>query len=228
MSSHSSLAMGADCSHQCYSASDASALLNTEHTQERCSLSVKEMELSQTFQSSVTSEHLMADPTAEELDSYLEDFPARSTALPLLDETTLKTFGRRCGESWQMLLPGTSSPKTFRKSQSNMPQKTVGLWVTGPKPFPLERLTWVVTTFGKDIGYLHTPTTKANYAAQSMQKWPSARAFVMAFGRPSPENQEWLMGWPEGWSDSSPLEMAKFQSWLRQHWCFSRSHNESA
>ncbi|RUG90230.1 hypothetical protein [Pseudomonas aeruginosa] len=85
---------------------------------------------------------------------------------------------------------------------------------------------FVVTTFGKGIGYLHTPTTKANYAAPSMQKWPSARAFVMAFGRPSPENHEWLMGWPEGWSDSSPLEMAKFQSWLRQHWCFSRSHKE--
>ncbi|WP_217695431.1 hypothetical protein, partial [Pseudomonas aeruginosa] len=76
MSYHSSLATGADCSHQCCSASGASALLSTEHTQEGCSLSVRETEQSHTSQSSVTSERLMEDPTAEELDSYLEDFPA--------------------------------------------------------------------------------------------------------------------------------------------------------
>lgn len=228
MSSHSSLAMEADYSHQCCSASDASAPLSTERTQEQSSPSDSATEHCRASQSSVTSARLMVDPTVAELASYLEAFPARSTALPLLDATTLTTFGRRCGESWQMLLPGTSSPKTFRKSQSNMPPKTAGLWVTAPKPFPLERMTWVVTTFGKDTGYLHTPTTKANYAAQSMQKWPSARAFVMALGKPSPENHEWLMGWPEGWSDSSPLEMGKFQSWLQQHWCFSHSHKEAA
>lgn len=212
-----------DCSHQRFLAYDVSALLSTDLTPDKCLPSDKPMKCYHAFQSSATSERSMVDPTAAELASYLEAFPARSTALPLLDETTLTTFGRRCGESWQMLLPGTSSPKTFRKSQSNMPQKTADLWVTAPAQFPLERLTWVVTTFGKDIGYLHTPTTKANYAAQSMQKWPSARAFVIAFGRPSPANHEWLMGWPEGWSDSSPLEMAKFQSWLQQHWCFLRS-----
>ena len=29
-----------------------------------------------------------------------------------------------------------------------------------------------------DIGYVHTPTVTANYAAPSMKKWPSCRAFV--------------------------------------------------
>lgn len=228
MSSHSSPEMVADCSLRLCSESDASAQSNIASTPEACLPNAKQTEYCRASQSSATSERSMVDPTAAELSSYLEAFPARSTALPLLDETTLTTFGRRCGESWQMLLPGTSSPKTFRKSQSNMQPKTAELWVTAPAQFPLERLTWVVTTFGKDTGYLHTPTTKANYAAQSMQKWPSARAFVMAFGKPSPENHEWLMGWPEGWSDSSPLEMAKFQSWLQQHWCFSHSHKEAA
>jgi DNA (cytosine-5)-methyltransferase 1 len=28
---------------------------------------------------------------------------------------------------------------------------------------------------------------------------------------------EWLMGWPLGWTDLKPLEMDKFQSWLRAH-----------
>lgn len=28
---------------------------------------------------------------------------------------------------------------------------------------------------------------------------------------------EWLMGWPIGWSNLEPLEMAKFQEWLESH-----------
>ena len=28
---------------------------------------------------------------------------------------------------------------------------------------------------------------------------------------------EWLMGWPEGWTDLKPLEMDKFQRWLDAH-----------
>jgi hypothetical protein len=32
-----------------------------------------------------------------------------------------------------------------------------------------------------------------------------------------PELPEWLMGWPIGWTDYAPLEMAKFQEWRLQH-----------
>ena len=28
---------------------------------------------------------------------------------------------------------------------------------------------------------------------------------------------EWMMGWPIGWTDLRPLEMARFQAWWRQH-----------
>ena len=52
-------------------------------------------------------------------------------------------------------------------------------------------------------GLLHTPTTKANFLAPSMQKWPSCRRFVMAFGgqKIMPEQFEFLMGYPIGWTD---------------------------
>ena len=33
----------------------------------------------------------------------------------------------------------------------------------------------------------------------------------------NPELSEWLMGWPQGWSDLKPLETAKFQEWQQQH-----------
>jgi hypothetical protein len=36
-------------------------------------------------------------------------------------------------------------------------------------------------------------------------------------GELNPEWIEWLMGWPIGWTDAKPLEMAKFHSWLQLH-----------
>ena len=31
------------------------------------------------------------------------------------------------------------------------------------------------------------------------------------------QDDGWLMGWPLGWTDLQPLEMAKFQQWQRSH-----------
>lgn len=36
-------------------------------------------------------------------------------------------------------------------------------------------------------------------------------------GQLNPAWVEWLMGWPIGWTDLEPLEMAKFRSWLQSH-----------
>lgn len=33
----------------------------------------------------------------------------------------------------------------------------------------------------------------------------------------NPRFGEWLMGWPVGWTESKPLETAKFQQWLHSH-----------
>jgi hypothetical protein len=147
----------------------------------------------------------------------LEDFLVRLTATPQQEKTQPMIFGRKCAESWQMSLPGTSLPKTSAELQLTKRQTTLSRWVTKPKQFPLVRQTWVQTTYGKDIGYLHTPTTKANYCADSMQKWASCRAWKQVFGRATPEIHEYLMGWPTGWSDIKPLEMGKFQQWRQQH-----------
>ena len=52
-------------------------------------------------------------------------------------------------------------------------------------------------------GLLHTPTTKANFAAPSMQKWPACRNYVQVFGpqRPTAPQFEFLMGFPQGWTN---------------------------
>jgi hypothetical protein len=151
------------------------------------------------------------------LTAYLAAFPAKPIPRQL-EEKTLRTIsGRKCDGSWQMSLPGTYAPRTSSDVQSTGPQKISRRWVTKPEHLPFPRQTWVLTTFGNDTGYLHTPTATANYAAPSMQKWAVCREYVRIFGRPTPVNHEWLMAWPIGWTDSKPLETDKFQSWLRQH-----------
>jgi hypothetical protein len=169
------------------------------------------------FRSGTTSRPLMDSHGADVLTWYLAGFPARRIPTRLEAATRLMTYGRKCGESWQRSLPGTYSRRTSHARPLTQQPTTWTRWATKPDALPFPRRTWVLTTFGPDIGYVHTPTTKANYAAKSMQKWPACRAYVQAFGRPSPGVEEWLMGWPESWSDTRPLETAKFQSWLQRH-----------
>ena len=164
-----------------------------------------------------TSAPLMLNPTGDELTSWLEAFPVRRTAAHLEDGLWRTISGRKCGAWWQMPLPGTYLPRTSTDAPLTGRQTSLSRWVTPSDAFPLPRRTWVQTTYGNGIGYLHTPTCTANYAAPSMQKHACARAFVQVFGAPSPTNHEWLMGWPTGWTASEPLETGKFQSWLRLH-----------
>lgn len=147
------------------------------------------------------------------LTSFRAAFPAKHIPQQPAAGIARTTFGRKCGGSWQMSLPGTFLPRTLRQGQSTQHAKTLRRWVTKPELLPLERRTWVATTYGPEVGFLHTPTTKANYCAASMQKWPCARAFRTVFGKATPAAHEWLMGWPIGWSDCAPLETGKFQLW---------------
>ena len=169
----------------------------------------------------MTFKPLTENRGVELLTLYLAGFRAKSIPQQRLEKIQQTTFGRKCGESWQMSLPGTFLPKMSAELRLTKRQTTANRWVTKPKQFPLPRQTWVLTMFGKDFGYLHTPTTKANYCANSMQKWKCAQAFKTVFGKPTPQNHEWLMGWPEGWTDLKQLEMDKFRLWLQLHYKFS-------
>ena len=41
----------------------------------------------------------------------------------------------------------------------------------------------------------------------------------------NPDWEEWLMGWPIGWTALKPLETARYREWLQQHSPF--SHDET-
>jgi hypothetical protein len=211
-----SRALVAACSEPTTSDSRPSAPSSWNCTADAYWLSDKTTDACPRSQFGMTFGHLTHGPGVESLILSAEAFLARRSARPPEAGTTPRIFGRRCSESWQMPLPGTSLRRTSAPRQSRRQPQTCKASATKPPCFPFPRRTWVLTTFGNGIGYLHTPTTKANYAASSMQKWPSARAFVQVFGRPTPEAHEWLMGWPPGWSDTRPLETDRFRQWQQQ------------
>jgi len=68
-----------------------------------------------------------------------------------------------------------------------------------------------------------TPTAGSPKSGGTMQEWGGSRNWVrkeqpeLASGQLNPDWVEWLMGWPIGWTDLKPLEMAKFHEWQRQH-----------
>ena len=146
--------------------------------------------------------------------SYLAGFHVKPIPRQRLDAIQRTTFGLRCGEWWQMSLPGTFLPKTSAELQLKRRQTTLSRWVTRPDAYCCLRQTWVLTTFGPDFGYLATPTATANQSAPSMMKHPGCRNFVEVFGEVSPSAYEYLMGWPLGWTDLRLLETGKCRSVL--------------
>lgn len=48
-----------------------------------------------------------------------------------------------------------------------------------------------------------------------------------AGGQLNPNWVEWLMGWPIGWTESGPLEMARFREWLELHGYYLEATDES-
>ncbi|MBQ7820164.1 MAG: DNA cytosine methyltransferase [Bacteroidales bacterium] len=72
--------------------------------------------------------------------------------------------------------------------------------------------TWIQKTHN-NIGLLHTPTTMANYSCPSMMKHQGCRNFKTVFGRPEPNNAEYLMGFPLGASNTQPMIINNFNKW---------------
>ena len=65
-----------------------------------------------------------------------------------------------------------------------------------------------------------TPTArdwKSGKASQATMEKNSRPLSEQIGGSLNPPWVEWLMGWPEGWTDLKPLETVKFQQWQQQH-----------
>jgi hypothetical protein len=146
-----------------------------------------------------------------------EDSPVKSSRLRVGVAQQRKTFGLKCEGLLLKLSREEYSLKTCSKNQFKRPlkiSKPKVMWfdvVEHPPP------AWVPHTADLGIGYLPTLTTRNNQMSKSMRKWPAYRRLHTLLGRKRPPIAfwEWMMGWCVGWTSLQPLEMAKFQGWLR-------------
>lgn len=74
--------------------------------------------------------------------------------------------------------------------------------------------TWIRKTYGENKGYVHTPTTMANYSCASMMKHQGCRNYNEIFGRPIPRDAEYLMGFPIGASVPKPMGKENYNKWI--------------
>ena len=201
-----------------YSEIPPSVLSRLMLTVGRYSSKDKETAACQSSQSGTTSEHSTADRGADSWMSSVEDFLASRTPQPVEDNKkiaiSLLSFAELLRKSARRLyFQKTSSPSQCGNLREHYIEP-----VTIPESRKPLRKTWVLTTFGKDTGYLHTPTTKNNLNSPCMvRKWKSCRLFGAVFGKVTPTNQEWMMGWPIGWTGLERVETDKFRQWLSSH-----------
>ena len=78
-----------------------------------------------------------------------------------------------------------------------------------------------------------TPTAGNSHSSGRLDEWGGSRSREKMrslattqelTGLLNPDWEEWLMGWPIGWTALKPLETAKYREWLQQHSPF--SHDE--
>lgn len=75
-----------------------------------------------------------------------------------------------------------------------------------------------------------TPTAGNSHASGRLDEWGGSRSRERMrslvttqelTGLLNPDWEEWLMGWPIGWTALKPLETARYREWLQQHSPFS-------
>ena len=78
--------------------------------------------------------------------------------------------------------------------------------------------TWIHKNFPDLPGPIHTPTTMANYSCPYMtdkKAWPCCVAYKTVFGQPTPEQAEYLLGFPLGASTVDPVSMHNYNLWKK-------------
>lgn len=97
--------------------------------------------------------------------------------------------------------------------------KNTGIYKVIPSKEEIEEVfrvipTWIKKTYGEKLGYVHTPTTMANYSCPSMMKHNGCRNYSNIFGRPISRDAEYLMGFPIGASSIASQAKDIIINWI--------------
>lgn len=217
---------------------DASEPSRSSHTHNKSCLPGSETASCHGSRCSATSEPLMLDPTEDELTSWLEAFPARTSASQAKAPASTATDP---GSGWKWaasFAKWTPSSSTWRTRQCSLVEDSTEFLETWPAwglmldGECLEHTTPALAMSEKGCGFWPTPTRRDSRTLKGSQPpkraptsglplvWTIALTLTpekRSAGRLNPEWVEWLMGWPMGWTDLRPLEMARFREWLQQH-----------
>ena len=164
-------------------------------------------------ESSATRTFETSTETRSELISSQEDFPVR-TFPPLTADSTSSDFGARSLDSGESsdesstffslsgswLRTALNGEPGFPKLKLTLPRWAMGVRRSNSQPARL-----ALPTSARGSSWLPTPTATANQLAPSMRKHKSCLLLQdltgSTGGKPHPEVFEWLMGFPERWTD---------------------------
>jgi hypothetical protein len=219
------------------------AQLNVMPTRHKFWRNDKTMEPSSLSRFGLTCAVLTEDRGQELLTSYLAGFRARTSAQQAGAQdsrASAAAYGEKCAGSSMKFDPSTSTWKTAQFSLLGDSGSFSGTWPRWglmrdgdafPLPIPARRNfesasgLWP-TPLSLAAKLWPTPTTMKATGGPALCKWggAGARKKMASMVTPAEMNGplnppwvEWLMGWPIGWSDLTPLETDKFREWQQQH-----------
>lgn len=214
------------------------APLSVTPTQHRFWRNDKMMEFSDLSRFGLTCAALTESHGRELLMSFLADSLARTSARLEVErelKVSVQGFGEKCRELSVMYDQGSYSWKTHHCLLSeDLHWSLVTLPVWGmTQNGALWELTAPTLHKGESgSGWWQTPTVEDSKRNGSVKAWEEYIATKRTTccrlrnqaasadgrdGRMNPDWIEWLMGWPQGWTDLKPLEMGRFQEWQQLH-----------
>lgn len=143
------------------------------------------------------------------------DFLASHTAPQPADETLLSICGQSSHRSSEDIGRLGSLLKT--SLESDMTALTGCAVISRTKVTPSGRSIWILRYHRDSVAGIAssgwpTPTWKANHDAPSMRKWPAYDRYQRDVTRTQPRLWEWMMSFPDGWTDCVSLEMQSRRS----------------
>jgi len=222
---------------------EQSAQSSGSHTQQAYCAPDKMTAFSRLSRFGMTYKPLTATHGEALLMSYLAAFHAKTFQLRGGGQA-LREKDQECGEKWHGGLakfdPVTSLWKT---AQCSLIEDSIECLETFPK-WGLMRNgeLWEQTSLAhpideKEFGYLPTPTASDQYNGntkgieyRNKRIIRTSQTTGTEFGAKltdfyrlingvnlHPNFAEWMMGWPQGWTELRPAGTAKFQKWQQQH-----------
>jgi hypothetical protein len=204
---------------------EQSALSSGNHTQQAYCAPDKMTDFSKVSQSGMTFKPLTENLGEELLTSYLAGFHAR-TLVQQEGGGELLQAEVQCGNTWQGLLakydPVMSMWRTPQCLLGEDLESSLEIWprwgsMRNGECFQRPKLGQSIK--GKESGLWPTPTTPSgggNCGGSGAYKNALKNGTHIPHSI-NPNLYEWLMGWPQGWTDLKPLEMDKSHFVQQQH-----------